>query len=378
MNARLDWVEEAWQQVISKISRTSHSIGASFPNGSANGHYDRSSPHDWVAGFWPGLLWLVYRETKDDRFKQIAVECERQISQTLWAFDQLHHDVGFMFGLSSINQYLLLEDEEAKRHALMAASLLAGRFNAAGGFIRAWPNWGGEDHSGWAIIDCLMNLPLLYWASQEINDPRYRHIADIHADTVLREFLLEDGSVHHIVSFNPETGERIEALAGQGYAADSAWARGAAWALYGFARCYSYTGKVKYAIAAKRVATFFLDHLPVDNVPYWDFRLPEFGDDAPRDSSAAAIAASGLIELAEGLPGVEGEMYKQRAADILRSLHENYGAWDSNEEGLLLHATGYFDKGIYVDAPLIYGDYYFAEALLKLKDSAYAKKEEGN
>ncbi|MGO4544990.1 glycoside hydrolase family 88 protein [Paenibacillus sp. 2TAB23] len=369
MSTKLDWVEQAWQKIILKMDRTSDSLGASFPNGSADGRYERSLPHDWIAGFWPGLLWLIYRETKNDQFKQIAVECERQISQTLWEFDHLHHDVGFMFGLSSMNQYLILQDEEAKRHALMAASLLAGRFNPAGGFIRAWPNWGGEDHSGWAIIDCLMNLPLLYWASQEIEDPRYRHIAILHADTVLREFVLADGSVHHIVSFDPGTGERIGALAGQGYAKDSAWSRGAAWALYGFAQCYSYTGKQDYVEAAKRIARFFIDHLPADKVPYWDFRLPEVSNTVPRDSSAAAIAASGLLELAHLLPVEDGNEYKLAAEEILRSLYENYGAWDSDEEGLLLHATGYFEKDIYVDAPLIYGDYYFVEALLKLKNS---------
>jgi len=368
MVTQQNWVEEACQQVIDKITRSSSSIGASFPNGSVAGRYDKSPPHDWVSGFWPGLLWLVYQETRDSRLKELAIECEQQISQTLWEFDDLHHDVGFMFGLSSVNQYTYIQDQDAKRHALMAASLLAGRFNPAGDFIRAWPNWGGEDHSGWAIIDCMMNLPLLYWASEQIDDPRYRLIAERHADTVLREFVLPDGSVHHIVCFNPETGERTGAIAGQGYAADSAWARGAAWALYGFALSYTYTGKDSYLEAAKKIAQFFLSHLPEDKVPYWDFRLPSFGEDVPRDSSAAAIAASGLLDLAAAMPEAEGNAYKQQAEAILASLYENYGAWDTEEEGLLLHATGYYAADIYVDKPLIYGDYYFAEALLKLKN----------
>ncbi|MDG0809547.1 glycoside hydrolase family 88 protein [Cohnella rhizosphaerae] len=152
----------------------------------------------------------------------------------------------------------------------------------------------------------MMNLPLLYWASREIEDPRYRLIAEIHADTVLREFVQADGSVHHIVSFDPETGERRGALAGQGYAADSAWSRGAAWALYGFALSYTYTGKDKYLAAAQKAARFFLDHLPADLVPYWDFRLPADAEEMPKDSSAAAIAASGLMELAFSLQGGEG------------------------------------------------------------------------
>ncbi|MGO4497645.1 glycoside hydrolase family 88 protein [Paenibacillus sp. 2RAB27] len=368
MNNKANWIEEAWQQVVKKIDRNSYSIGASFPNGSKDGRYTKSSPHDWVSGFWPGMLWLVYQETQNERLKDLAVQCEREISQSLWEFDSLHHDVGFMFGLSSVNQYMLMQDEEAKRHGLMAASLLAGRFNPAGGFIRAWPKWGGEDHSGWAIIDCMMNLPLLYWASREIADPRYRLIAEIHADTVLREFVLADGSVHHIVSFDPETGERMAAIAGQGYAADSAWSRGAAWALYGFALSFAYTGKETYLLAAKKVARFFLDHLPGDFVPYWDFRLPAEAEDMPRDSSAAAIAASGLLELASLLPEADGREYQRLAEIILRSLYENYTAHEADEEGLLLHATGYFAAHIYVDTPLIYGDYYYVEALMKLKN----------
>lgn len=270
------WTEQAWQEVTAKIMRISHTIGAGFPNGSVCGRYQLAAAHDWIAGFWPGILWLVYEETEEDRLKELAVQCESQISRTLWdSFGLLHHDVGFMFELSSVRQYEQLKEEEAREHGLMAASLLAGRFNPAGGFIRAWPNWGGEDHTGWAIIDCMMNLPLLYWASGELADPRFRHIAELHADTVLREFIQADGSVHHIVCFDPVTGERLEALAGQGYAADSAWSRGAAWALYGFALSYRYTGRDRYLEAARKVAAFFLENLPEDKVPYWDFRLPE-------------------------------------------------------------------------------------------------------
>lgn len=361
------WLERAWNQVVDHIEQTSHRIGTAFPNGTESGRFVMTAAHDWVAGFWPGLLWLVYSETKNERLQTLAVACEEQISQTLWEFDHLHHDVGFMFEHSSIKQFEFLEDEAAKRHALMAASLLAGRFNPVGSFIRAWPNWGGEDHSGWAIIDCMMNLPLLYWASEVIDDPRYRHIAQLHADMVLESFIQADGSVHHIVAFDPETGARLGALAGQGYAADSAWSRGAAWALYGFALSYKYTGKERYLTAAKRVAEFFVDHLPADQIPYWDFRLPKDSDDAPRDSSAAAIAASGLLEIASLVGDDGGVRYKRAAEDILFALHSNYTVGPEQSEGLLLHGTGYYMKDIYVDTSLIYGDYYYVEALLKLK-----------
>ncbi|MBO7742714.1 glycoside hydrolase family 88 protein [Paenibacillus sp. MWE-103] len=360
------WIASAWNRTAAKIARNAADIGASFPHASLGGRYNACPAHDWGAGFWPGLLWLAYRETGDAKLRETAEALERKLAETLTAYDELHHDVGFMFSLSSVAQHKLLGDADARRHGLMAANLLAGRFNVNGDFIRAWPDWNGEDHSGWAIIDCMMNLPLLYWASKELGDPRYKHIAMRHADMVLREFVRPDGSAYHIVCFDPETGERVGALAGQGYAPESAWARGAAWALHGFALSYGYTGEHRFLNAAKRVAQFFLARLPEDKVPYWDFRLPDVSG-MPRDSSAAAIAASGLLELASHAGGADAEFYRSAGAAIVRSLDERYGAWEQDEQGLLLHATGYYEKNAYVDVPIIYGDYFFAEALLKLK-----------
>ncbi|MCM3629152.1 glycoside hydrolase family 88 protein [Paenibacillus glycanilyticus] len=376
----LGWVDEAWCRAEAKIGRSARTIGAAFPNGTKDGRYVRGPEHDWVAGFWPGLLWLAYRENGDEELRRVAEACERQLADTLQTYDLLHHDVGFMFSLSSVAQHRLSEasgrgaDEGAKRHALIAANLLAGRYNPQGEFIRAWPNWDEEDHTGWAIIDCLMNLPLLHWAGREIKDPRYKHIAIRHADSVLRDFLRPDGSVCHIFRYDPETGEPIEALAGQGYAADSAWARGASWALYGFALSYRYTGEARYREAALRVARFFVARLPEDAVPYWDFFLPEAGRELmPRDSSAAAIAASGLLELADLLKAgdvaaVEDAAWCRISAErIVWSLCDRYGQWGDEHEGLLRHATGYYSRGVYVDESLIYGDYFFVEALAKLR-----------
>jgi len=366
INNILAWVEEAWEQAADKVSRNALSIGDSFPHASVGGRYNSCPAHDWGAGFWPGLLWLVYRETGSKLLMETAAALEIKLGHTLAEYEELHHDVGFMFSLSSVAQYKLLKDSGARRHGLMAANLLAGRFNVKGDFIRAWPDWDQEDHSGWAIIDCMMNLPLLYWASAELKDPRYKHIAVRHADMALNEFLRPDGSAFHIVCFNPDTGERKGALAGQGYAADSAWARGTAWALYGFALSYRYTGDERYLDASQRAAHYFLAHLPEDQVPYWDFLLPDRRG-MPRDSSAAAIAASGMLELSSCCDGASAEFYREAGSRIVRSLHENYRAWHPDEEGMLLHATGYYMKNSNVDVPIIYGDYFFVEALLKLK-----------
>ncbi|TWD95736.1 unsaturated chondroitin disaccharide hydrolase [Neobacillus bataviensis] len=368
MTEQLHWVNEAWQQVTQKINRTSKTIGANFPHASENGKYLLAEPHWWTAGFWPGLLWLVYQDTQDAALKQLAEDCEAKLDAVQNEYYRLDHDMGFMWTLTSVAQYKLLGNEDSKRRALLAANLLMGRFNVNGNFIRAWNPWTeGEDNSGVAIIDCMMNLPLLYWASEETGDPRFKSVAKSHADTVLEYFIRNDGSVHHIVRFDPESGNKVEALGGQGYGPDSAWSRGTAWAIYGLTLCYHYTKEAKYLETAKRVAHFFISHLPEDFVPDWDFRLPA-DSDSPKDSSAGAIAASGLLLLANKVTAAEAPVYKRAGEKILESLYRNYGNWDgSEEEGLILHGTSHFPEGKYTDNPLIYGDYYFVEGLARLK-----------
>jgi len=364
---RAKWAEAVWAKIEAKISRTSRRIGATFPYVSIHGgKYNAADADWWTNGFWPGMLWMLYRETGEARYRDIAEACEAKLDEPLHSFDVLHHDVGFMWSLSAVADYKLTGSEQAKRRALTAASHLAGRFNPKGGFLRAWL---GEGREGWAIVDCLMNLPLLYWASRTTGDPRFRHIAQLHADTALKEFLRPDGSAYHIVCFDPETGERTGALGGQGYAPDSAWSRGTAWALYGMALSHKYTGDVRYLDAAKRTAHYFVAQLPEDCVPYYDFRAP-FEDGMGKDSSASAIAASGLLEIAALAPPSEASSYRRAACRILEALDAYYGAWDDpEEEGLLYMGTANFPKRAYVNVPIIYGDYFFMEAVAKLRGS---------
>ncbi|WP_100405612.1 glycoside hydrolase family 88 protein [Bacillus solitudinis] len=368
MDVNQNWVEEAWGKITTKLERTSKKIGANFPHLSKNGTYELAPPHWWTAGFWPGQLWLLYRETKDESFRKMAEECEAQLDKVVTDYYRLDHDIGFMWTLTSVARYKLLGDEDARRRALLAANLLMGRFNINGNFIRAWNPWfEGDENTGYAIIDCAMNLSLLFWASQESDDPRYKAVAMKHADTILAHFIESDGSVHHIVHFDPETGERRAFIGGQGYGPHSAWSRGAAWALYGLTLCYDYTEEERYLQTAKKIAHFFIANLPEDSVPHWDFRIPE--DVTPyRDSSAGAIAASGLLLLAEKVPASESKMYKKAAIQILKSLYENYGAWDNDDEdGLILSGTSHYPEQKGLDAPLIYGDYFFVEGIAKLK-----------
>lgn len=362
------WTEEAWNKVHDKVRRTAERIGSRFPHAVHEGKYVTERPHWWTAGFWPGLLWLLYRESRHEPFRQIAEDCEQQLDQVIRDFETLDHDIGFMWTLTSLARYKLLGAPDARRRALLAANLLAARYNAQGRFLRAWNPWHeGQDNRGWTIIDSLMNLPLLFWASAETADPRYFHIARAHAETVLTHFVRGDGSVCHIYTFDPFTGEPLGPLGGQGYDENSAWSRGTAWAIYGFALCHRYTGEARFLDAAKRIAHFFLAHLPEDFVPYWDFRLPA---EVPkyRDSSAGACAACGLLAIADQVPPAEAPTYRQAAENILYSLYTRYGAWDDpGHEGLIVKGTGHYPERKNIEVSLIYGDYFFVEGLSRLR-----------
>jgi len=360
--ALMTWIQETWSKASARVIKNSERIGSSFPHVCERDRYDAAAPHWWTAGFWPGMLWLVYRETGDKALSSIAEACEAELDDVLMEYDHLWHDVGFMWSLTSVAHFRLLKSEKARRRALIAASILSARFNLRGQFIRAW----NESHTGWAIIDCVMNLPLLYWASEMTKDPRFGYIATAHADTVLAHFAREDGSFRHIVSFDPKTGKAIEALGGQGLSADSAWARGCAWAIYGLALTYGYTRESRFLRAATKAARFFRTHLPADLVPFWDFRAPQTSD-SPRDSSAAACAASGMLELARLTTGEESKTFRADAVAILRALDEHCTDWNSDAEALLHSGAGNVPEGQNINVGLIYGDYFFLEALAKLR-----------
>lgn len=353
-------------QVALKVERLAGRSPQAAPHVSAKGVYDELKVDQWISGFWPGLLWLVYGMTGKESLREEAWGWDEKIEKCFLQDNHFHHDVGFQFLPTAVIKYKLTGDEDAKRRGLAAANFLAGRFNVKGGFLRAWPNKNGQNTAGWAIIDCMMNLSLLFWASEVTEDPRYRHMAVAHADTAAKSFIREDGSARHVVVFDPETGECKEFLGGQGYAPESAWSRGQAWALYGFANTYRYTGDVKYLHLAQRVAHYFLSCLPEDSVPHWDFRAPNL-EGEPRDTSAGAIALSGLLDLAEYVSPEEGWVYRRAAEKMMLSLSDAYSTWDRPDyEGILLEATGHKPAGANINVSLIYGDYYYTEALAKL------------
>lgn len=345
-----------------KADRMLAQIGARSPHATAGGVYDDMPPDWWTSGFWPGMLWVLYDLTGEARYREAAWPWDERIEACFTADADLHHDVGFQFLLTAALKHRITGDTDARRRGLLAATFLAGRFNLAGRFLRAW----NHDLHGRVIIDSAMNLSLLFWASAETGDPRYRQIATAHAGTLLDHFQRPDGSVHHMLDFDPASGAPLRALAGQGLASESAWSRGQAWAIYGFAAIARETGEERFLEAARRVADFFLGALPLDGLPPWDFHAT--GLDEPKDTSAAACAASGMLELARLLGPIQGRVYRWEAASILTALTGQYALWDDPaQQGILRGGTGHRPAGRNVDVSLIYGDYFYLEALAKLR-----------
>ena len=311
----------------------------------------------WTNGFWPAMMWVMYDMTGDSGYIAEARRAQDMLDQAFEDFLHLHHDVGFMWRISSGYDYDLTGDPKNRKRALLAANLLAGRYNP-NGFIRAW----NEDKTGWAIIDCMMNLSLLYWATEHTGDPRYRLIAQHHADTVMRNFIRPDGTTEHIVIFDPMTGNVIAKPGGQGFAEGSVWSRGLAWALYGFSISFRHTGNQAYLDISRRAADAFLSRLGEDYLPACDFAAP--AEPVVNDDCAGAIAACGMLELAEQL-GDQGEKYREAAASMLMALEENHLDWSEQSPALLTHCTGSYHTQDHHIA-MVYGDYYFVEGVSRL------------
>lgn len=369
------WAEETLAKVRKKMAWVSEKNKDKIPyTTDETGSYDdRSDPtvswnrddglNWWTNGFWGGLMWLLYRDTGDEQYAEIARHTEKKLEKCFTDFYGLHHDVGFMYLLTSAANYKLTGSEDARRNALHAANLLAGRFNPAGRFIRAWNETGDKDVRGWAIIDCMMNISLLYWATRESGDPRFHQIALMHADTTLKNFIRPDGSVRHIVEFDPETGAFVRDYGGQGYEQGSSWTRGQGWAVYGFANSYAHTSDPAYLDAAKRVAHYCIANLREDGIIPVDFRQP--ADPAWEDSCGACVIADGLLEVARFVPEVEKSLYTRAAVKILKAIAETRADWSGNCDAIVQNCTAaYYDEMHHF--PMVYADYFFAEALYKL------------
>ena len=362
------WAQETLERVSHKLEKVSERSKDKIPYTTVNGIHDDWSGGDkigwWTNGFWGGMMWQMYALTGKEFYKEIAENNEKKLDADLMDYDKLDHDNGFKWLPTAVANYRMTGNKASRNRGLLAASNLAGRYNSAGRFIRAWNNWDQEnDRTGWAIIDCMMNLPLLYWASEELKDPRFTQIATSHADTARDCFVRGDGSVNHIVSFDPINGGMIESFGGQGYGVGSSWTRGQSWGLYGFTLSYLHTKDASYLETAQRIANYFMANIPQSGLIPLDFRQPV--DVTWEDSTAAAIAACGLIELAKLTEGRQSGLYLNAALKMLTALTEKSFNWNEDEDNLLTKCTAaYHDKKH--EFSIIYGDYYFLEALMKL------------
>ena len=371
------WADEVINRIRNKMARVSEKNRDKIPyTTDENGNYDDRSDRNrswriddglnwWTNGFWGGILWLLYQDTGEERYARIARISEERMDRCFSDFYGLHHDVGFMYVPTAVADYRLTGNEASRKRAMHAANLLAGRFNPAGRFIRAWNNLENEDTRGWAIIDCMFNLSLLYWAYEESGDPRFRHIAMMHADTVMQYFVRPDGSVNHIVEFDPETGEMVRSLGGQGYGEGSSWTRGQGWALYGFMISYIHTGKQEYLDTAKKVAHYCMACIPESGLIPVDFRQPE--QPAYEDSCGACVIAGGLLELAGRLPAPEQAVYRNAALRILRAIDGQRADWSDSCDAIVQNCSAAYHADRH-HFTMTYADYFFIEAVYKLKN----------
>ena len=364
--------EDIYKQIESKLEAECLRNDGKIPYIVRDGRYNNMLEENaswWTNSFWAGLLWQMYHAGGNPLFRRTAEQSEAVMDQILEDFMGLHHDVGFQFLLSSAANYRLTGNERARVRALHAASLLAGRFNPKGGFIRAWNKRDQTDMTGWIIIDCLMNLPLLYFAAEELQDPRFSQIADCHADTAMRVLQRPDGSCAHIAILDPQTGEVLEMPAGQGCGEGSSWSRGQAWAIYGFALAFVHTGNMAYLDASKRTAHYFIANTSLSqDLSLSDFRAPE--EPVCWDMSAAACAACGLLELSRAVPERESSLYRRHGERLLEALT---GQCDFNpdRDGILQNCTAAYGRKEDMHASIIYGDYFYIEGVLRLLNKEF-------
>ena len=340
---------------------------------SINNFYPTCENNQWTCGFWPGEVWLAYENTGDEAFKYAGdVLVKSFLKRIEEKIEVDHHDMGFLYTPSCVAAYKLTDNQAARKAALLAADQLIGRFQPVGEFIQAWGVLGAKDNYRY-IIDCLLNLPLLYWAEQETGNALYKDIAQHHITTCLKYSIRPDGSTFHTAFMDPQTGGFDRGETCQGYSDDSSWARGQAWAVYGTALSYRYTGCSDYAEAFKRVLNYYLERLPKDLIPYWDLIFKE-GDSEPRDSSSASIVICGLLEMSRFAKPQDAKSYKDLAGQMLHALWSHYSVKDPKvSNGLVLHGT-YSKKSPYntcttegVDECVSWGDYFYMEALTRFQ-----------
>ncbi len=362
----------ALEAALLKIDYAIETLNGKFPsNNSKNNVYSSmNNTKGWWTGFWTGILWHAYELSGEDKYKELAS------SQIQSYYDRIenqigvnHHDMGFLYSPSCVAAYMLTGDEKAKEAAIMAADHLITRYHPDSGFIQAWGNVGDEEEFR-LIVDCLLNIPLLYWAREVTGERKYASMAYEHFKTSMKVCYREDGSTYHTYYFDAKTGEPLRGATAQGAGDETTWSRGQAWGMYGPLLTYCYVKDELALTSFKKAANYYLNNLPEDYVAFWDLSYSD-GDDQPRDSSSAAIAVCALLESAKHLSEDDPyrAVYVNAAKRIMNSLIDSYTTKDVPEaNGLLLHGTNSMSAGAGIDEMTIWGDYFYIEALHRFLD----------
>ena len=362
-------VDEAIKVCLEKIDSNLERLGEQFPTPATfDNDYKAMENIEWTNGFWTGMLWLAYEFTGEEKYK---VAAEKNVASFIDRIERLievnHHDLGFLYTPSCVSAYKVTGNEKAKEAAIKAADQLASRYQEKGNFIQAWGELGARDNYR-LIVDCLLNIPLLFWASNETGDGKYQEMAKAHFQTTLKNAIRQDASAFHTFFFDPETGEPTYGKTRQGYSDDSAWARGQAWLIYGIALCNAYAPSETNVEYFQAVTNYFLNRVPEDFVCYWDLIFDDTSGQ-PRDTSAAAIAVCGIQQMAKELPNNETvKEYEKWADRILYNLITKYTDKKGSTIVALLNEGVYsWHSGKGVNEGNIWGDYFYLEALMRKK-----------
>lgn len=357
-----------------EVQKDSSSIPRSIANGKTE--WRVVNYRDWTCGFWPGILWYDYEFTKDEKWRKEADRFSKALFPLVDSA-AIDHDLGFQVFTSIGNGYRLTGDSTYKHILLRAADTLSKLFNPKVGTILSWPrevpgvDWPLRHNT---IMDNMINLELLFWASKNGGDKHLYDMAVKHAETTMKNHFRPDYTSYHVVVYDTATGQKIKGITHQGYSDSSMWARGQSWAIYGFTMVYRETKDPKFLDFAQKVTDVYLKYLPDDLIPYWDFNDPAIPN-VPKDASAACVVASALLELSTMVTDkVKADEYRTKAEQMLISLSsEKYQSRNINS-AFLLHSTGHKPNGGEIDASIIYADYYYIEALLRLKRIKEGKK----
>lgn len=365
-------LQAAFEEAKGKISKYMNDFIDFFPDSSSkNNVYEKVTNWQWTGSFYTGMLWFCYEMTDDPSFRKVAEAQVKSFYERLGDESRTAtHDLGFLYSLSCVADYKLNGNEQSKKAALTAADLLLARYKPVGKFIQAWGPNSNEPKTYRLIIDCLMNLPLLYWATEITGDKKYYDAAYNHLNTSIENVIRPDASTYHTFFFDPKTGAPVKGVTHQGYSDESCWSRGQAWGIYGLPLSYIYTKDERLIDIYKKLTNYFINRLPQDYIAYWDLIFTE--GDEPRDSSAASIAVCGMLEMNKYLPDDDPDkkIYSGVINQIMRSLIENYTTKNIPESnGLLLHGVYNLPAGMGVDECTLWGDYFYMEALVRmLKD----------